>query len=129
MTQSWRVYLATKGFFLFYSESDENILGTHCRNIYFLILTIIITESLNIYFSRITWFEATRSFLFGYAPNFINAPPLHCWHWVKSFQAAALFHNFQNVFRTLDREQRKLILTRLFGKHSFQFSVRNWNYE
>ena len=33
-------------------------------------------------------------------------------HWVKSFLTATLFHIFQNIFQTLDKEQRKSILTR-----------------
>ena len=45
-------------------------------------------------------------------PNFVNAPLLYCWHWVKSFLTATRFHNFHNIFQTLDREQRKLILKR-----------------
>ena len=51
--------------------------------------------------------------LLGCLPNFINALLLYCWHWVKSFHKfpATLFHNFQNIFQTLDREQWKLILT------------------
>ena len=53
-----------------------------------------------------------RSFLLSCARNVINAPLLYCWHWVKSFLIATLFHNFWNIFQTLDREQRKLILTR-----------------
>ena len=111
---SWAVHLATKGFVLII------LLGIRRKHsgyplseiFFFLILTAIVTESFNIHFSRITWFETTPSFLLGYAPNFINVPLLYCWHWVKSFLAATLFHNFQNVFQTIDREQRKLILTR-----------------
>ena len=32
---------------------------------------------------------------------------------LKSFLTAAPFHNFQNIFQTLDREQKKLTLTSL----------------
>ena len=65
---------------LFYSEWEENSLPTHWQK-YFSHTThfsyiVIITEKFNIHFSRITWLEATGSFLLDCAPNFINAPLL-----------------------------------------------------
>ena len=50
------------------------------RNIFFLIVTVIITERFNIHFSRITW-PVTWSFLPGCTPIFINASLLYCWNW------------------------------------------------
>ena len=108
------VHLATKGDFLYYFTG--NLKKTFCvpivRNIFLLILTVIITERFNIHFSRITLLVAARSFLLGCRPNFINAPLLYCWYRVKGFLPVTLFHNFQNIFQTLDRKQRKFILTR-----------------
>ena len=109
----WTDHLATRRNIFYYFTRNQK--KTFCvpivRNI-FLILTAIITEKFDIHFSRITWLEAARSFLLGCAANFINAPLLYCWHWVKSFLTATLFHNFQNIFQTLDRKQQKWILTR-----------------
>ena len=81
------------------------------RNIFLLILTVIITKRFNIHFSRITWLVATRSFLLGCELNFVNAPLLYFGRWAKSFLTATLFHNFQNIFQTLEWEQRKLVFT------------------
>ena len=73
---SWAVHLATKGNFSYYFTWNDK--KTVClpivRNI-FLILTVIITEKFNIHFSRVTWLEATRSFLLDCTPNFINCTP------------------------------------------------------
>ena len=96
---------------LVYSESEENILRTHCQK-YFSPHLNCHHNRFNVHFSRITWFVATQFFLLACAPNFINAPLLYCWHWVKRFLTATLFHNFQNIFQTLDRDQRKLVLIR-----------------
>ena len=74
------------------------------RNIFFLIVTVIITQKFNIHFSKITWLVTMWSFLLGCVPNFINAPLLYCWHWVKSFPTAALFHNSENIFWTFDNK-------------------------
>ena len=112
---SWTVHLATKGilfFIIFFGMRRKNF-AYILSEIFFSssYLTVIITERLNIHFSRITWIEATRSFFLGCASNFINATLLYCWYWVKSFLTATLFRNFQNIFQTLDREQGELILT------------------
>ena len=108
------VHLATKGDFLYYFTG--NLKKTFCvpivRNIFLLILTVIITERFNLHFSRITLLVAARSFLLSSMPNFTKAPLLYCWYRVKRFLPVTLFHNFQNIFRTLDRKQRKFILTR-----------------
>ena len=110
----WTVHLATKGDFLYYCTG--NLKKTFCipivRNIVLLILTVIITERFNIHFSRITLLVAARSFLLCSMPNFTNVPLLYCWYRVKSFLPVTLFHNFQNISRTLDRKQQKFILTR-----------------
>ena len=110
---SWTNRATNRIFFYDYFTGNQK--KTLCvpivRNIFLLILTVIITERFNIHFSRITWLEATRFFLLVCAPNFINAPLLCCWYWVKSFLTATLFHNFHNISQTLDREQLKLILT------------------
>ena len=98
-----------RNFFYYYFTRNQK--KTFCvptvGNIFLFIFCVIITERFNIHL------EATRSFLLGCAPNFINTPLLYCWHWVKSFLKfpATLFHNFQKIFQTLDREQWKLILT------------------
>ena len=42
----------------------------------------------------------------------VNAPFLYSGRWSKSFLTATLFHNFQNIFQTLEWEQRKLVFTR-----------------
>ena len=91
------------------------------RNIFFLIITVIITERFNIHFSKITWLAATWSFLVGCSPNFINAPLLYCWHWVKGFPTATIFHKSQNILQTFDTKRAKEIdfNTFQFGKHSF----------
>ena len=62
-----------------------------------------------------------------YVPNFINTPLRYCWHWIISFRTAILFHNSQNIFQTSDTKGATEIdlNTFQFGKHSFQFSVRN----
>ena len=109
---SWTVHLPTTG--IFYHEFTRNQKKTFVvpidRNMFLPI--VIITERFNVHFRRITWFVATQFFLLACAPNFINAPLLYCWHWVKRFLTATLFHNFQNIFQTLDRDQRKLVLIR-----------------
>ena len=111
---SWTVHLATKGnFFLFTRNQKKTFCVPIAKNIFLLILIVIITERFKIHFSEITWVVATWSFLLGCAPNSINVPFLYCWHWVTSFLTATPFHNFQNIFHTLDKEQQKLILTRL----------------
>ena len=62
----------------------------------------------------------------------LNLSMLHFFiavHWDKSFPTATLFHNFQNIFQKFDIKLATEIdfNTFQFGKHSFQFSVRNWN--
>ena len=98
-------------------------------NIFFLIATIIITASFNIYFSRITLLVATWSFLLGCAPNFINAPLIYCWHWVKFSQLLPSSVMFQNISQTFDTRGAREINFNMFQfeKHYFQFCVRNSN--
>ena len=50
-------------------------------------------------------------------------------HWDKRFPPATLFHNFQNIFQKFDTKVATEIhfKTFQFGKHCFQFSVKNWN--
>ena len=99
------------------------------RNIFFLIVTVIITERFSIHFSKITWLAAASSFLLGCSPNFVSAPLLHCWHWAKSSPSATHFHNFHNLLQTFDTKGATEIDFNTFqsGKHSFQFSVGNRN--
>ena len=121
-----------KKLFLFHLESERNIsfFVPIFRNIFFLIVTVIITERFNIHFSRIRWLVVTWSFLLCCAPNCINTPLLYCWNWSKVSQLLPSSIILKIFYKSLtQRGQRKLVLTCLneFRKHSFQFSVRNWN--
>ena len=99
------------------------------RNIFFLIVTVTITERFNIYFSKIMWLLAMWSFLLSCVPNFISVPLLYHWNWVKRFPTATLFHNSQSIFQTFDNKgAMEMDFSMIqFEKHSFHFSVRNWN--
>ena len=72
------------------------------------------------------WLVATGSYLLGctcitlsilfdkvFIEIFSNLSPLlYCWHWVKSFPTATLFHNSQNIFQTFDTKgATEMILT------------------
>ena len=110
---NWSLGYQRNLFYNFTRNQKKTFCVPNVRNIFLLALNIIIIDRFNIHFCRITWLAATRSFLLSCTPKFINAPLLYCWHWVKSFLTATLFHNFQNIFQMLDREQRKLLFTRL----------------
>ena len=82
---------------------------TFCvRNIFLLILTVIITERFNIHFSRITWLVAILYSLLDCAPNFINAPLLFL---LTLGQKIRNCYPLQNIFQTFDMEHRKLLFS------------------
>ena len=104
-------------------QKKANVLfHPHFLKCFFFIINIIITERFNIHCSRIMWYVAMQSFLFSCRPNFNNALLVY-------FQTVTLFHNIQNIFQTFDTKGAIKIDFNLFqfGKHSFQFSARNWN--
>ena len=84
------------------------------RKIFFFIVTVIITERFNIYFSKITWLPATWSFLLGCSPNVISAPLLYHTDFGSKVSQLPPISIILNIFNKCltPREQRKLILTR-----------------
>ena len=104
------VHLATKGDFLYYFTGNlkKTFYVPIVRNIFLLILTVIITERFNIHFSRITWLVAILYSLLDCAPNFINAPLLFL---LTLGQKIRNCYPLQNIFQTFDREHRKLLFS------------------
>ena len=130
---SWSFRLTTIFFFFdYFTRSQKKQISFFVpifRNIFFFMVTVIITERFNIHFSRITLLLATWPFLLGCAPNFIDVSLLYYWNWYKSLPTATLLHNFQNISQSFNTNGAMEIGLNSFqfGKHSFQFSVRNWN--
>ena len=85
------------------------------RNIFFLIVIVIISERFNIHFSRITWLVAIWSFLFCCVLNFINAPLIADIGSKVSqlLPSSIIFKIFSK--RLTPGEQWKLILTTRFN--------------
>ena len=98
-------------------------------NIFFLVATVIITESFNIYFSRITLLVATWSFSSVARLTLLMLHLFIAGIGSKFSQLLPSSVMFQNISQTFDTRGAREINFNMFQfeKHYFQFCVRNSN--
>ena len=110
-------------FYYYFTRNQKKIFYVPIvRNVFLFILTVIITERFNSHFSRITWLEATRSFLLSCAPITLSMPLFFIADIGSKVSELIPSSIISKYFLNVRQGATKIdFSTFQFGTHSFQF--------